>query len=110
MIDTIRQRKINEVIGKILSGLAYDQHINGHPVTVSVGVRNGTEMISNVIVIHEAPREILSDLTYLEERFPGVEIAQRQGGIWIDCEHIILGNRESSTFGERLRALMGCTV
>ena len=28
MIDVRRQKKINEVMGSILRGLAYDQHIN----------------------------------------------------------------------------------
>ena len=63
----------------------------------------------NVIVLHEAPREILRDLRYLEDRFPGVEITQKRGGIWIDCEHIVLEKKEATLSG-RLRELVGCAV
>ena len=111
MIDSIRQKKINEVIGRILAGLAYDQHINGTPLTFSVGIRDGMDMINNVIVLHEAPREILRDLMYLEDRFPGVEITQKRGGIWIDCEHIVLErDRKENTLSGKLRELVGCAV
>lgn len=109
MMSSKRQAKINEVMGTILKGLAYDQHINGTPLTFSVGVRDGMDMINNVIVIHEAPREIMRDLGTLEERFPGVEVIQRYGGIWIDCEHIEMEHPRKS-FGERLMELAGCTV
>lgn len=109
MIDNRRQKKINEVIGMILRGLAYDQHINGTPITFSVGIREGTDMINNVIVIHEAPGQIVRDLMYLEERFPGVTVSQKRGGIWVDCEHVAVEKREDTLYG-RLRELVGCPV
>lgn len=38
MIDVRRQKKINEVMGSILRGLAYDQHINAVPLQISIGI------------------------------------------------------------------------
>lgn len=109
MIDNKRQQAINDVIGRILRGLAYDQHINGIPLTFSVGISDGADMINNVIVIHEAPGEIIRDIMFLEEHFPGVKVDQKRGGIWIDCEHVHLEKEKREVpFFRRIRELVGC--
>ena len=107
MIDNRRQKRINEVMGVILRGLAYDQHINGMPITFSVGICDGMDMINNVIVVHEAPGEIVRDLMWLEKRFPGVTVTQKRGGFWIDCEHIKLEKPKGDLYS-RVRHLVGC--
>lgn len=100
-----RQNKINEVMGKIAAGLMVDQHINASPIHVSIGIQSGGDMISNCIVIHSAPKEIIYDLKYLEEKFPGVEVTFERGGARIDCEHVYVENEHRSIMGQLVRLL-----
>lgn len=111
MIDNRRQKKINEVMGAILRGLAYDQHINGMPIQVSIGLPEGRGVIPNCILVYNAPQEIVRCLADLEERFPGVEVNYGFGGAaaFIDCEHVVLEPAEGRLF-RKLRQLAGGAV
>lgn len=111
MIDNRRQAKINEVMGIIMKGLAYDQHINGSPVQVSIGLPEGRGVIPNCILVYDAPQEIVRSLVDLEERFPGVEVRYGFAGAaaFIDCEHVVLKPAEG-VFLRKLRQLAGGVV
>ena len=108
MITDIRQRKINEVMGAILRGLAYDQHINGSPVQVSIGLPEGRGVVPNCILVYNAPQEVMRCLADLEEMFPGVEVKYGFGGAaaFIDCEHVHLESRRE-TWAKQLARLLG---
>ncbi|MBO5257553.1 MAG: hypothetical protein J6C42_08670 [Clostridia bacterium] len=60
-----RQNKINEVIGKIVTGLTVDQHINASPIRFGIGLQVGNDMINNCIVVYSAPNEIMKDILRL---------------------------------------------
>lgn len=111
MIDVRRQKKINEVMGSILRGLAYDQHINAVPLQISVGIPEGRGVISNCIMIYSAPQEILRYLPDLEDVFPGVEVKFGFGGAaaLIDCEHVVIEPVGGKVL-QRVRQLMGGAV
>lgn len=111
MIDNRRQQKINEVMGIIMKGLAYDQHINGSPIQVSVGLPEGRGVIPNCILVYNAPKEIVRCLADLEKRFPGVEVTEGFAGAaaFIDCEHVVL-EPAGGVFLRKLRQLAGGVV
>lgn len=111
MIDNRRQHKINEVMAAILQGLAYEQHINASPVQVSIGLPEGRGVIPNCILVYNAPQEIVRCLSYLEDRFPGVEIKYGFGGAaaFIDCEHVVL-EPAGGVVLRKLRRLVGGTI
>ena len=108
MIDNRRQAKINEVMGILMKGLAYEQHINGLPVQVSIGLPEGRGVIPNCLLVYNAPQEIVRCLADLEERFPGVEVKYGFAGAaaFIDCEHVVL-EPAGGAFFRKLRQLAG---
>lgn len=111
MIDNRRQAKINEVMAAILQGLAYEQHINGAPIQLSIGLPEGRGVIPNCILVYNAPQGIVRCLLDLEERFPGVEVKFGFGGAaaFIDCEHVIL-EPAGGVVIRKLRQLVGGTA
>ena len=102
-----RQNKINEVIGKIVTGLTVDQHINASPIRFGIGLQVGNDMINNCIVVYSAPNEIMKDILRLEDAFPGVEVSFAGGRCIINCEHVLLDDRMKPVT-VRIRHLVGC--
>lgn len=111
MINNRRQQKINEVMGRIMKGLAYDQHINGSPVQVSIGLPEGRGVVPNCILVYNAPQEVVRGLIDLEEMFPGVEVKFGFSGAaaLIDCEHVVI-EPAGGVFFRKLQQLVGGTV
>ena len=111
MIDIRRQKKINEVMGAILRGLAYEQQNNGVPVQLSIGLPEGRSVLPNCILVYNAPEEVVRCLVDLEEMFPGVEVRFGFGGAkaFIDCEHVVV-RHPAESLCDRVRQLVGGTI
>ena len=112
MIRNLRQRKINEVMGRILRGLAHEQHINGVPIQLSIGLPEGRGVVPNCILVYNAPDEIVRDLKYLEEAVPGVEVTFGFGGAraFIDVEHLVIEPARGTLYTKVRKLLAGGMV
>ncbi len=100
-----QQKIINEVVGKILCEIAENQDLNVTPVCLSIGGYIRGRMTNNCIMLYSAPMEVVCDLKFLEEMYPGVMVSFDSGRVIIDCENVFF--EMDDTLCGRMKRLVG---